>query len=451
MTETSWPDHAIWWHLHPVSFLGAPPTRQPEPVPQAAHRLASLEPWLDYLVALGCNGLALGPVFASESHGYDTVDYYRIDPRLGTDEDFDRLVGQCRARGVRLLLDGVFNHVGRGFAPFRDVLEHGRDSRHASWFRLDFDAPGEDGDGFGYADFEGHRHLVALNHESTEVRDHVVGVMNHWLERGADGWRLDAAYAVPRAFWRHVSDRVRAAHPDAWLVGEYIHGDYIGAVQEGGLDSVTQYELWKGIWSSLNDGNLFELAWALRRHDEYVARFRPLTFVGNHDVTRIASRLEDGRHLAHALVLLFTLAGIPSVYAGDEQAFRGVKYDRADGDAEIRPAFPAEGPGALAPDGRPVLRLHQDLIGLRRRHPWLVRARIEVVHLASRALGYRMRDPEGGGELTVLLNLDEHAFTFPLDLGAAKRLLAGSAGGEGAEAAGEAVPAHGWSILETGS
>jgi glycosidase len=453
VTESSWPDHAIWWQLHPVSFLGAPQTAdsgagQEDP----AHRLGALEPWLDYLVTLGCNGLALGPVFAAESHGYDTVDHYRIDPRLGTDEDFGRLVAQCRERGVRLLLDGVFNHVGRGFAPFRDVLEHGSAARHASWFRLDFDAQGADGDGFGYADFEGHRHLVALDHDSPEVRDHVVGVMNHWLERGADGWRLDAAYAVPLDFWRHVTDRVRAAHPDAWFVGEYIHGDYAGAVREGGLDSITQYELWKAIWSSLNDGNFFELGWSLRRHDEYAARFRPLTFVGNHDVTRIASRLEDARHLEHALVLLFTLAGIPSIYAGDEQAFRGVKYDRADGDAEIRPAFPA-GPGEFAPHGRPVFRLHQDLIGLRRRHPWLVRARTEVVHLASRTLGYRVSEPDGDGELTVLLNADERAFRFPLDTAAAKVLLAGAAGETGAaagDAAGEAIPAHGWAILETG-
>ena len=235
MSETSWPDHAIWWQLHPISFLGAPPIADGrDPV---AHRLRGLEPWLDYLVALGCNGLALGPVFASESHGYDTVDHYRIDPRLGTTEDFDFLVEQCRARGVRLLLDGVFNHVGRGFERFRDVLEHGRDSRYTSWFRLDFDAPGvggggsggdgdgdgdagDAGDGFGYVDFEGHRHLVALDHASPEVVDYVVDVMCHWLARGADGWRLDAAYAVPHEFWRQVTTRVRAAHPGAWLVGE---------------------------------------------------------------------------------------------------------------------------------------------------------------------------------------------------------------------------------------
>jgi len=437
----TWPDHAIWWQLHPIGFLGAPATADAPDVVE--HRLSRLEPWLDYLVELGCNGLALGPIFASESHGYDTTDHFRVDPRLGTEQDFERLVEQCRARGVRLLLDGVFNHVGRSFPRFRDVLEHGRESRSASWFRLDFDAPGHGGDGFDYADFEGHRILVALNHAEPEVQDYVSDVMGYWLDRGADGWRLDAAYAVPKEFWHLVTDRVRRTHPNAWFVGEYIHGDYVAAVREGGLDSVTQYELWKGIWSSLNDSNFFELAWALKRHDGYRTAFRPLTFVGNHDVTRLASRLEDERLLPLALAVLFTTAGIPSVYAGDEQAFRGIKYEREGGDAEIRPAFPAEGPTGLASFGRPVFRLHQDLIGLRRRHPWLVGAGIEVLHLENLAFAYRVQDPEGGASLVVLLNAADRDRTFPLNLEGAKRLLASSEGGRN-----ERVEAHGWSILE---
>jgi cyclomaltodextrinase len=438
--QLTWPHYAIWWQLHPVSFLGAPPTNvTPLPV---EHRLARLEPWLDYLVGLGCNGLALGPIFASESHGYDTLDHYRIDPRLGDDEDFARLVGQCQARGVRLLLDGVFNHVGRDFPHFRDVLAYGRASRYANWFRLDFDSPGKSGDGFDYDSFEGHRSLVALNHAEPEVVEYVGDVMTHWLGRGADGWRLDAAYAVPRPFWRAVTDRCRREHPRAWFPGEYIHGDYSSAVTEGGLDSVTQYELWKSIWSSLNDRNFFELAWALRRHNGYCAAMSPLTFVGNHDVTRISTRLTDERHLAHALAVMFTIGGIPTVYAGDEQAFRGTKYERADGDAEIRPAFPPEGPAGLAPFGAPVYRLHQDLIGLRRRHPWLASAQTEMLHLANSALAYRIADPGSGAALVVLLNVADQPFSFPLDLSQGRQVL-----GSGGETPGR-VAAHGWSILQ---
>jgi glycosidase len=434
-------ERIIWWQLHPVSFLGAEPHALPESAPPV-HRLAQLEPWLDYLVELGCDGLALGPVFASSSHGYDTVDHLRIDPRLGTGDDFDRLVAACRARGVKLLLDGVFNHVGRDFGPFRDVLAHGASSSYAPWFRLDFEAGGPDG--FGYADFEGHRDLVALNHAEPAVQDYVCGVMDHWLRRGAYGWRLDAAYAVPSAFWRAVTDRVRADHPDAWFVGEVIHGDYTAAVRDGGLDSVTQYELWKALRSCLNDRNFFELAWALDRHDGFAEAFRPLTFVGNHDVTRLAGALEDQRHLPHALAVLFTVAGTPSVYAGDEQAFQGVKYERADGDAEIRPAFPA-GPAGLAPYGWPVYRLHQDLIGLRRRNPWLTRARVQVSQLDNQSFAYRVADPDGNAPgLAVLLNVSDAPVAFPPLDPSAKRLL----GSTGSPEPGQRLEPHGWAVLE---
>ncbi|MEW9528418.1 alpha-amylase family glycosyl hydrolase [Microbispora sp. NPDC049125] len=436
----TWADHVIWWQLHPISFVGAEPAAL-SPGSEPVHRLGHLQGWLDYLVELGCNGLALGPIFASETHGYDTVDHYRIDPRLGEEDDLVRLIDDCHRRGVKVLLDGVFNHVGRGFAPFQDVLARRRESPYASWFRLDFDADGPDG--FGYTDFEGHRHLVALNHAEPQVADYVTAVARHWLDRGADGWRLDAAYAVPVEFWHAVTSQVRRTHPHAWFLGEVIHGDYARFVTEGGLDSVTQYELWKAIWSSLNDRNFFELSWALDRHEDFAENYRPLTFVGNHDVTRLASKLDDERHLAHALAVLFTVSGLPSVYAGDEQGFRGVKYERADGDAEIRPAFPGT-PAALAPYGWPVYRLHQDLIGLRRRHPWLVRARVKVVHLDNTAFAYHLVNPDGGPGLVVVLNVSDHPFTLPSVSGSARRRLLGSAD----SGAPEDVGPHGWAVLE---
>jgi cyclomaltodextrinase len=290
-----WAEHAVWWHVYPLGFTGA---LHAEP----GHRLGRLVDWLDYAVDLGASGLQLGPIFASETHGYDTIDHLRIDPRLGDDADFDKLVAACRERGLHLLLDGVFNHVGRAFpAP-------------AHWLRRTGPGPGD------VAVFEGHDGLVALNHDEPEVLDHVVRVMEHWLRRGASGWRLDAAYAVPAEFWRAALDRVRPGHPDAWFTGELIHGDYAAYLRASGLDSITQYQLWKAIWSSLNDRNFFELAWALEGHNDVLGAGLPLTFVGNHDVTRLATRLTDERHLGHALALLFTTGGAPSVYYGDEQA-----------------------------------------------------------------------------------------------------------------------------------
>lgn len=268
--------------------------------------------------------------------------------------------------------------------------------------------------------------------------------MGHWLDRGVDGWRLDAAYAVPAAFWAQVADRVRQQHPDAYLMGEVIHGDYAGFVRDGHLDSVTQYELWKAIWSGLNDGNFYELDAALGRHDGFLEAFVPYTFLGNHDVTRIASRLADERHLPHALAVLLTVGGTPSVYAGDEHAFRGVKEDREGGDAEVRPPFPA-GPEDLSPAGRPAYALHQELIGLRRRHRWLHAARTSTLHLANEQLAYAVQD--GGGRLVLVLSVGDGPADVPA--AGAGEVLAGAAEVRdgGTDRAVVTVPAHGWAVL----
>ncbi|MDX2970512.1 alpha-amylase family protein [Kribbella solani] len=402
-----WPDHAIWWQLYPLGFTGAEPAAAPSEVPTVVHRLPQLENWLDYAINLGCSGLLLGPVFAAETHGYDTIDHFRIDPRLGDDADFDHLIAGAHARGLRIALDGVFNHVARSFA-------------HPEWFRRGAD---------GLATFEGHEHLVALDHERPEVAQYVGDVLRFWNARGVDAWRLDAAYAVPPEFWRSVLPRDR----DVWYFGEVIHGDYAAYVEKSGLDSVTQYELWKAIWSSLNDRNFFELSYALGRHNALLDTFVPQTFVGNHDVTRLATRLDDERHVGHALAILFLVGGVPSVYAGDEQAYRGLKEDRAGGDDAIRPGFP-DTPAELAPYGWPTYRLHQELIGLRRRHPWLTRARTTVEQLTNETIA--LRSTHGDEWVLLLLNVSDRDQHFVLDRDQ-----------HSSRAEAPVVPAHGWKFL----
>lgn len=432
----TWIEHAVLWHVYPLGFLGAEAEATSDGV---HHRLGALEPWLDHAVTLGASGILLGPVFASSTHGYDTVDHFRVDERLGDEQDLVALFEAAHARGLRVVLDGVFNHVGQGFDRFTTALAEGPGSPSAGWFRLRWPA---DGGPAEHEDFEGHSALVALNHENPEVADHVASVMEYWLDRGADGWRLDAAYAVPPAFWAPVLDRVREAHPDVYVVGEVIHGDYVGIVHESGMDAVTQYELWKAIWSSLNDTNAHELAHALGRHATFAEAFVPLTFVGNHDVTRIASRLDDRRHLPHALAVLLTVAGTPCVYAGDELGLEGVKEDRAGGDDAIRPAFPAD-PAALDPGASPVFRLHQELIGLRRRHAWLHTARTEVTSVTNTLLVYTSTSRDGADALVVALSTADEATSAALPAPCA--LLAGDGTVDDRTVH---LPPHGWAVLE---
>jgi glycosidase len=429
--EPGWVQHAIWWQVYPLGFVGAFPSDAPPGADE--HRLRRIIEWLDHALELGASGVALGPVFASKTHGYDTTDHYSIDPRLGDDGDFDELLAEAHRRGLRVLLDGVFNHVGTEFPRYREAVAGG----DSSWFRPT---------GSDFETFEGHGELIALNHDNSEVIDHTVEVMKHWLRRGADGWRLDAAYAVPDRFWAQVLPRVREEFSDAWFVGEVIHGDYSAHVHEAGFDSVTQYELWKAIWSSLNDGNFHELDWALQRHNDFLDVFVPMTFIGNHDVTRIASKLENTRHLEHALVLLLTIGGTPSVYAGDEWAYRGVKEERVGGDDAVRPEFTSRLAG-VDEHGHDIYRLHQYLIGLRRRHPWLHTARTAAAKLSNTQYVYRTSS--GSETLLVALNIDVAPMRVSLsDFGIANgRIVAGSgAPPENVSSRAEIEP-HGWLII----
>ncbi len=422
MSAPGWTEHAIWWQVYPLGFVGAFPSTEP-PQPDE-HRLRRLVDWFDHAIELGASGVALGPVFASRTHGYDTTDHYRIDPRLGDDADFDHFVAEAHRRGLRVLLDGVFNHVGVDFPRYRES------------------APGW----FSGGTFEGHSELITLNHDSPEVADYVVDVMTHWLGRGADGWRLDAAYTVPQQFWASTLPRVRKRHPEAWFVGELIHGDYAAVVQTTGFDSATQYELWKAIWSGINDGNFFELDWALQRHNEFLGTFAPLTFIGNHDVTRIASRLDRPEHVAHALVILLTVGGVPSVYAGDELGFRGVKEERYGGDDAVRPEFGSP-PMKLDAFGVEMWELHRYLIGLRRRHPWLHGAATTAVRLENRSYVYETR--AGDQALLVALNIGDE----PLPLRLAKlgtqraEVVAGSGAPRPEVVERLEIEPHGWRIL----
>lgn len=367
-------DHAIWWQVYPLTACGAPihlPDQAASPQ-RDAHRLPRLLNWLDYAIELGCSGLLLGPVLASTSHGYDTLDHFRIDPRLGDDADFDALITAARERGLAIMLDGVFNHVG----VHHELVTSGSPL-------IKRDATGAP------LAWEGNGDLALLDHSRPEVADLVVDVMTHWLRKGIAGWRLDVAYAVPTWFWAGVTDRVRTEFPAAIFLGEMIHGEFAQFAAASHLDSTTQYELWKAIWSSIHDQNLWELAWALQRNDEFqTPNHQPQTFVGNHDVSRIASVVGD-QGAAVAAALLLTLPGMPSIYYGDEQGFRGEKGSGYRADDPMRPELPDQ-PEQLATEGRWLFRWYQQLIGYRRRHAWLARARVEVLDKQNESISYRV-------------------------------------------------------------
>lgn len=408
-----WSRHAIFWGVFPLGFTGAEDVLD-DAGQEPAHRLRGLLGWLDHLVELGCNGLLLNPLFASMSHGYDTLDYFRIDPRIGDLDDFDALVAGCHQRGIRVVLDGVFNHVGRGY-PGLDAVTTGEV-------------------------FEGEQQLVELDHADPAVQQLVRDVMAYWLERGVDGWRLDAAYAVPAEFWTTVIPPVREKFPESWFLGEMIHGDYAAYAETAGLDSITQYELWKAMWSSIETANFFELEHTLGRHAELLDKgLVPFTFLDNHDTTRIASQIGDPRHWGHAIALLLFLPGIPSLYYGDELGLTGIKEERLGGDDAIRPALPGS-PGEIEDVNAGVLELYRRLIAFRRRNPWLTDARIETSDVTNTYLRIAATPRSGDTDqarFTLVLNLSDD----PTGLPDGAELIETSHAGEPNH-----VAAHGWAV-----
>ena len=333
----AWYDEAVFYHIYPLGLAGAPKQNEyAEPV----HRLNTLLPWLSHLEKLGVTGLYIGPLFESVGHGYETTDYRKLDSRLGTNEDLTAFVAACHEKGIRVILDGVFNHTGRDFFAFKDIQKNRENSPYRDWYcNVNFWGNNEYNDGFSYDNWGGYNLLVKLNQRNPAVRDYICDVIRFWVrEFDIDGIRLDAADVLDFDFMkalRRVADEVKQ---DFWLMGEVIHGDYSRWANAGTLHSVTNYALHKAFYSGHNDHNYFEIAHTVKRTGDLVpAHIRLYNFVDNHDVERIYTKLNNKAHYLPVHILLYTLPGIPSVYYGSEFGIEGRKMRGSDD--SLRPAI----------------------------------------------------------------------------------------------------------------
>ena len=342
-----WAYHSIFYQIYPIGFCGAPTSNDGITVP----RIKKLGAWTDYLESLGVNAVLLNPVFESDHHGYDTRDFLKIDCRLGTNEDFRNVCETLHAHGIRIVLDGVFNHVGRGFWAFQDVLEKKWESPYKDWFYIYFDGNSCYNDGFWYEGWEEHFELVKLNLQNPAVTDYLLNCVKNWVEMfDIDGLRLDVAYSLDRNFMKRLCSFTKELKPDFALIGEVLFGDYNLIVNDEMLHSCTNYECYKGLYSSFNDMNLFEIAHSLNRQfgPEQWCIYRGkhlMTFADNHDVTRLASILKNPAHLPLVYGILFGMPGIPCIYYGSEWGEPGEKAP--DNDYALRPCFDAPKPNDL--------------------------------------------------------------------------------------------------------
>ena len=331
-------NESIIYNIYPLGFCGAPRDNDGKLV----YRLDKIYDCIEHLKKMSVNVIVFNPLFESSRHGYDTIDYRKVDCRLGDNDSFKKICNTLHENGIKVILDGVFNHVGRDFFAFKNVQQNLGNSRYCNWFQnLSFDRRSPKGDPFWYEGWAGHYELVKLSLQNDEVVNYLLDSVKFWIDEfDIDGLRLDAADCIDLEFFRKLRNVCKSKKPDFWLYGEITHGDYNRWANDNLLDSVTNYECYKGIYSSHNDHNYFEIAHSLNRQFGNGGIYRNIytyNFVDNHDVNRIASDLKDKNHLENVYTLMYTMPGVPSIYYGSEYGIEGKRTQ--DSDYELRPCL----------------------------------------------------------------------------------------------------------------
>lgn len=335
-----WFDEGVVYQIYPLGMCNAP--LQNDGVQE--HRILSVLGWIEHIKELGATCVLFNPLFESDAHGYDTRDYKKVDCRLGTNEDFKKVCDELHKAGLKIMLDGVFNHAGRGFFAFQDVIDKKWDSRYKDWFNISFDGNTNYNDGFWYESWEGCNELVKLNLRNPEVREYLFDAVRSWVtDYDIDGLRLDVAYCLDMQFLADLRGFTNSLKSDFVLMGETLHGDYNRWMNDNACHSVTNYECYKGLYSSFNSANMHEISYSLNRQFGsenwclYTGKHL-LSFVDNHDVTRIATILQDKNHIKPIYGMIFGMPGVPAVYYGSEW---GIEGDKSNGDPSLRPALEA--------------------------------------------------------------------------------------------------------------
>jgi len=392
-----WYEEAVFYHMYPIGMSGAPRQNTEEGV---THRFQELNEWLEHIAGIGGNAVYIGPLFESGSHGYDTNDYKLVDRRLGDNRDFKEFVVKAHELGIKVVVDGVFNHTGREFFAFQDIQRNRQDSPYCKWYKgIWFDGNNPYNDGFSYEAWRNCFELVNLNLYEPEVREYLLEVIRFWIEAfDIDGIRLDCADCLDFSFMEEMRRRSDSWKEDFWLMGEVIHGDYARYIGDGYhmLHSVTNYELHKGLYSGHNDHNYFEIAHTIRRQfDENGGIYRGMklySFVDNHDVDRLASKLHVFGHTFPVYTLMYMLPGSPSIYYGSEWGIKGKK--EGPNDNLMRPAVNLK--EVLADNPHPDLMAWIQTLGrIRKANPAAIYGKYRELYLTNRQYAFaRMTDQE---------------------------------------------------------
>lgn len=392
----------VIYHIYPLGLCNALLDEKNG----SSHKILEIKKWIPHIKDMGFDTIYFGPIFESEYHGYDTIDYYKIDSRLGTNDDFKEVCKLIKENNIKIILDGVFNHVGRGFWAFQDLLKYRENSYHCDWFSgLNFNSNNDKNDGFSYNTWGGYTSLVKLNLRNDWVCNHLLDAVCMWIkEFDIDGLRLDAADQIDLNFFNKLKDKTKELKNDFWLMGEIVSGDYQRFLER--LDSTTNYALYKSMFSAFNSKNMFEYAHGVEREFGPYGLYKNkllYNFVDNHDVNRIVNTLNDKENLFNVYTLMFTIPGIPSVYYGSEWMIEGVKHDGTDND--IRPYIDIEKMNDI-----PLTNHIKELIKIKKNSLALLYGGYEKINIWNMQYAFaRIYDNE---VKIVLVNAGDTDFTF---------------------------------------
>lgn len=407
MSTGFWAYESVFYQIYPLGFCGAPFENDGV----QTHKIKKVEEWIPHMKKLGINAIYFSPVFESDTHGYNTRDYKKIDVRIGTNQDFKEVCQRLHENGIRVVLDGVFNHVGRGFYQFQDVLKNRENSPYLNWFHINLGGNSNYNDGLWYEGWEGNYDLVKLNLQNGEVVHHILDAVQYWIDEfDIDGLRLDVAYCLDENFVRTLRSFTTEKKPDFFLLGEMLHGDYNRLMNDSMLHSVTNYECYKGLYSSFNSMNMFEINHSLLRQfgPENWTLYKGkhlLSFVDNHDVTRVASILSNEKHLPLIYAMCFGMPGIPCVYYGSEW---GTRADKSQGDPALRPCFEQ-------PEWNELSEFISKLAEAKKNSEALNYGSFRSVLLTNRQCIFERAS--GHERVMVAINADEAPFTAHFDAG----------------------------------
>jgi len=406
-TIPDWVKDAVFYEIFPERFANGDPGNDPpgvEPwggVPTRTNffggDLQGIINKLDYMEALGINAVYLTPIFAANTnHKYDTVDYYQIDPHFGDLETFRRLLREAHRRGIRIVLDAVFNHVGEGFWAFQDVIERGEDSPYVNWFYIE-DLPVTKEPTPNYATYENADYLVRLNIHNPEVRRYLYDVARYWTREGIDGWRLDVPYLMNHRFWKGFRRVVKEINPELYIVAEiwqqatdWLRGDECdGAMNYRLRDLILDFFVHKRLDASAFDQGLT----ALRAEHPGETAHTMLNLLGSHDTPRFLTLCQgDKARFKVAVAFLFAYVGVPMIYYGDEVGMAG------ENDPDCRRPMVWD----LAAQDQELLAWHRQLIRIRKAHPALRRGTLRPVYASGDV--YAFARQHGSGDVLIVLN-----------------------------------------------